>query len=246
MIINLRCNVPHDRRGAAAVELALLVPALLLALGLLVSGGRLWFARTTVNEAAQSAARAASLWLDRRPQRSAAGRAAGPRSLATAWTRCWSISISIDTAAFAVPVGTPSTVTSRILCKVDFSGDLPCRLAVPSSSPSGSAALEHLLRRRNSIFQGQKIARARTRGAASGVERSGDRGFANLLARILPGAGTRSECSSVDVASGGVDREAEQVGDGSNVSAGGVDLAGMQSSRSCRAVRPSPIPKRNR
>ena len=61
MIISLRRHVPKDQRGAAAVELTLLVPALLLILGLLVAGGRLWFARTTVNEAAQSAARAASL-----------------------------------------------------------------------------------------------------------------------------------------------------------------------------------------
>ena len=61
MIISLRHKVPEDQRGAAAVELTLLVPALLLVLGLLVAGGRLWFARTTVNEAAQSAARAASL-----------------------------------------------------------------------------------------------------------------------------------------------------------------------------------------
>ena len=51
----------RDQRGAAAVELTLLVPALLLTLGLLVAGGRPWFARTTVNEAAQTAARAASL-----------------------------------------------------------------------------------------------------------------------------------------------------------------------------------------
>ena len=51
----------RDQRGSATVELTLLVPALLLMLGLLVSGGRLWFARTTVNEAAQTSARAASL-----------------------------------------------------------------------------------------------------------------------------------------------------------------------------------------
>ena len=43
------------------VELTVLVPALLLILGLIIAGGRVWFARTTVNEAAHSAARAASL-----------------------------------------------------------------------------------------------------------------------------------------------------------------------------------------
>ena len=60
MIISSACTAPNQR-GAATVELTLLVPALLLVVGLLVAGGRLWFARTTVNEAAQTAARAASL-----------------------------------------------------------------------------------------------------------------------------------------------------------------------------------------
>jgi Flp pilus assembly protein TadG len=142
MIISGRRNASGDQRGAAAVELALLVPALLLVLGLLVAGGRLWFARTTVNEAAQSAARAASL------ARSAAaatiaGRDAGSQSLATAGLRCSSTSVSISTAAFAVPVGTPSTVTSTILCNVDFSDVfLPGWPGSVDLSGHGSAALD--------------------------------------------------------------------------------------------------------
>ena len=54
-------RVAADQRGSVAVEVALLAPALVLVLGLLVAGGRLWFARTTVVEAAQASARAASL-----------------------------------------------------------------------------------------------------------------------------------------------------------------------------------------
>jgi Flp pilus assembly protein TadG len=110
----------RDQRGAAAVELTLLVPALLLVLGLLVAGGRLWFARTTVNEAAQTAARAASLARSA-DAASTAGRDAGSQSLATAGLRCRSTSVSINTAAFGVPAGTPSTVTSTVSCIVDFS-----------------------------------------------------------------------------------------------------------------------------
>ena len=120
MIITWRRKIAEDHRGAAAVELTLLAPALLLVLGLLVAGGRLWFARTTVNEAAQTAARAASLARSSTAA-IAAGREAGSQSLATAGLRCRSTSVSISTAAFAVPVGTPSAVTSRIFCKVDFS-----------------------------------------------------------------------------------------------------------------------------
>ncbi|HEX6760223.1 MAG TPA: TadE/TadG family type IV pilus assembly protein [Propionibacteriaceae bacterium] len=142
MIISLRRRVPEDQRGAAAVELTLLVPTLLLILGLLVAGGRLWFARTTVNEAALSAARAASL------ARSAAaataeGRDAGSRSLATAGLRCRSTSVSISTAAFAIPAGTPSTVTSTILCMVDFSDVfLPGWPGSVELTGRGSAALD--------------------------------------------------------------------------------------------------------
>ena len=65
-----------DERGAVAAELAMAVPALLLVLGLLVAGGRLWFARTTVVEAANTAARAASL-ARTGGEASAAGRDAG-------------------------------------------------------------------------------------------------------------------------------------------------------------------------
>jgi Flp pilus assembly protein TadG len=143
MIISLRHrNSPADQRGAAAIEMTLLVPVLLLVLGLLVAGGRLWFARTTLNEAAQTAARAASL------ARSAAtaniaGRDAGSQSLATAGLRCKSISVSISTAAFSVPVGTPSTVTSTVLCVVDFSDVfLPGWPGSVLLSGRGSAALD--------------------------------------------------------------------------------------------------------
>ena len=74
-------------RGSATVEITLLIPALLITLGLLIIGGRIWFARTTVNEAANSAARAASL------ARSAAeaatlGRTAANQSLSTNGLRC--------------------------------------------------------------------------------------------------------------------------------------------------------------
>jgi Flp pilus assembly protein TadG len=142
VIITWHRNLAADQRGAAAVELTLLVPALLLVLGLLVAGGRLWFARTTVNEAAQTAARAASL--ARSPTAAiAAGREAGSQSLATAGLRCRSTSVSVSTAAFSVPVGTPSTVTSTILCRVDFSDVfLPGWPGSLQLTGRGSAALD--------------------------------------------------------------------------------------------------------
>ncbi len=112
----------EGQRGSATVEITMLVPALLLTLGLIVAGGRVWFARTTVNEAAHTAARAASL-ARTSGEAAAAGRSAGQQSLSTGGLRCASTSIQINTAAFGVPVGTPATVTSTVSCRVTF-GDL--------------------------------------------------------------------------------------------------------------------------
>ena len=141
-MINSWSKLLRSQRGAAAVELTLLVPALLLMLGLLVAGGRLWFARTTVNEAAQTAARAASLARSTYAA-TAAGREAGAQSLETAGLRCRSTSVSINTAAFGVPAGTPSTVTSAITCSVDFSDVmLPGWPGSMELTGRGSAALD--------------------------------------------------------------------------------------------------------
>ena len=108
-----------DDRGSATVEITMLIPALLITLGLLVIGGRIWFARTTVNEAASTAARAASL--ARSPaEAAAAGRSAAAQSLATNGLRCAAASVEINTAGFGVPVGTPATVTTSISCRVAY------------------------------------------------------------------------------------------------------------------------------
>ena len=97
----------------------MLVPALLLTLGLVVAGGRVWFARTTVNEAAHSAVRAASLARSA-GEAGTAGRSAGEQSLATGGLRCASTTVQVDTAAFGVPVGTPATVTATVSCRIAF------------------------------------------------------------------------------------------------------------------------------
>jgi Flp pilus assembly protein TadG len=129
-------------RGAATVELTLVVPALVLVLGLLVAGGRIWFARTVVTSAAQSAARAASL--ARTPGTAAAdGQDAGRASLTTAGLRCGSASVQVQTAAFAVPAGTPATVLATVRCTVPLADvslpGLPGSLALEGQ---GAAALD--------------------------------------------------------------------------------------------------------
>lgn len=132
----------RDEGGSVAVEIALLAPALVLVLGLLVAGGRLWFARTSVVEAAQASARSASL--ARSPGEAAArGAEAGRSSMTTAGLRCATSSVRVSTAAFAVPVGTPATLTSNVTCAVPF-GDvlLPGMPGAVELRGRGSAALD--------------------------------------------------------------------------------------------------------
>jgi Flp pilus assembly protein TadG len=132
----------RDQRGSAAVEITLLVPALLLTLGLVVVGGRVWFARTTVNEAAYTAARAASL-ARAAGEAAATGRSAGAQSLDTGGLRCASTAVEVNTAAFGVPVGTPATVTAAVSCRVEFTDlllpGLPGSIQLQGS---GAAALD--------------------------------------------------------------------------------------------------------
>ena len=129
-------------RGSASVELVVLVPALVLVLGLLVAGGRLWFARATVVEASESAARAASLARSAGEARDA-GQRAGQRFLDTEGLRCAGVSVVLDVGAFGVPAGTPATVRSTVTCRVPFAD-----LAIPGMPGSitvrsaGGAALD--------------------------------------------------------------------------------------------------------
>ncbi len=135
-------------RGSVTVELTLVVPALVLVLGLLVAGGRLWFARAAVIESAQSAARAASLARDAGSAASD-GRDAGRASLSTAGLRCSAASVEVGTAAFAVPVGTPAVVRSIVTCSVPL-GDVALP-GLPGSirlSGEGAAALDTYRSRR--------------------------------------------------------------------------------------------------
>lgn len=131
-----------DQRGAASVELVILVPVLVLMLAVLVAGGRLWFARASVVEASQSAARAASLARSSGEARDA-GRRAGSRILATDGLRCAGDSVSVDTGAFGVPVGTPATVTASVTCRVPFADlSLPGMPGSITVRSTGAAALD--------------------------------------------------------------------------------------------------------
>lgn len=132
----------RSERGSVSVEFALLVPGLILVLGLVVAGGRLWFARSAVSEASYSAARGASL-ARTAADASSDGAAAGRAALASRGLECTAVSVSVSTAAFAVPVGRPATIISRVSCTVGF-GDvlLPGLPGSITLEATGSSALD--------------------------------------------------------------------------------------------------------
>ena len=103
--------------GAASLEVVVLTPVLVLLLGLLVLAGRVTLARTSVEQAADEAARSASIARTaagaRRAAADGAVRALGRQSL-----RCSRVDVAVDVAGFAVPVGQPARVTATVTCVV--------------------------------------------------------------------------------------------------------------------------------
>lgn len=115
----------EPERGSAALELAILTPALLLLLALVVLAGRVQVASGAVEHAAATAARDASMARTVDAARTAALTAAD-RELAAQDIDCATTSVILDVAGFAVPVGQPAAVTATITCVVSLSD-----LAVP-------------------------------------------------------------------------------------------------------------------
>lgn len=110
------------QRGAVAVEVVLLVPMLVVVLGLVVGGWRLWSARTSVTQSAASAARAASLataGAEARERATGVARA----NLATLGVRCDDLDIVVEAQDFARPPGQPGLVRVELRCAVAL-GDL--------------------------------------------------------------------------------------------------------------------------
>lgn len=107
-----------SQRGLApATELVIIFPALILLLGVIVGGSRIWFARSVVTDAAYSGARAASIERDAE-QADVAGRTATTQRLDMRGITCLRTRVDLDLAGFGVPAGTPASVTEQIRCRV--------------------------------------------------------------------------------------------------------------------------------
>jgi Flp pilus assembly protein TadG len=121
----------RDERGSAAIEAAILAPPLLVLIGLAIVGGRIQVAGSAIEGAAHDAARAASISRTASEAHTNALSAAAA-TLDQQGLHCASLTVDINTAGFAVPVGEPATVSATVTCVVDFS-DLAGADGLPGS-----------------------------------------------------------------------------------------------------------------
>ncbi|HEX6887064.1 MAG TPA: TadE/TadG family type IV pilus assembly protein [Candidatus Nanopelagicales bacterium] len=106
-----------DARGSATVELAVVAPALLALLGLVIMAGRITAAGSAVEQAAAAGARAASLARDERAAERSADHLV-TAALRDQGVRCQETSTRVDTSGFAARIGTPATVSVEVRCVV--------------------------------------------------------------------------------------------------------------------------------
>jgi Flp pilus assembly protein TadG len=109
-----------DETGSATLELAILAPAVLALLSLVIVAGRIEIAGGAVDRASAAAAREASLARTPEAARQAAAQAAMD-SLTGNDLRCSEVSVTVDTSGFSVAVGQAAQVTARISCTVGLS-----------------------------------------------------------------------------------------------------------------------------
>ena len=114
----------HDR-GSATLELAILAPALLVLLGLVIAAGRIEVAAGAVEQAASAAARDASIARTGSAARTVATNTARD-SLRSQGVTCGVLDVAVDTAGFSVAAGLPAQVKVSVACTVPLSD-----LAVP-------------------------------------------------------------------------------------------------------------------
>ncbi|WP_020123811.1 TadE/TadG family type IV pilus assembly protein [Streptomyces canus] len=106
--------------GSAAIEAAILLPALIMFLCMAIAGGRIVTSGAKIDSAAEDAAREASIHRTAAAAQGAAQSAAA-ESLADQGIECASTSVSINTGGLSVPVGQVGTVSATVTCTVNLS-----------------------------------------------------------------------------------------------------------------------------
>lgn len=111
----------RDEQGSSALELVILAPAVLLIISVIILGGRVAIAGQAVQQAAEEAARTASLARTQSDANATAAQAARD-TLDQQGLECTRVTINVDTSGFAAPIGQPATVTATVTCPVRVNG----------------------------------------------------------------------------------------------------------------------------
>lgn len=111
-----------EQGAVHAVELLLCAPFLAAFFVLVVLGGRIAFAGQAVHTAAVDAVRAASIARSAAAAERSAQESA-QTSLANQGINCVTLDVTVDTAGFSRPAGTPARVALTVRCDV-YTGDL--------------------------------------------------------------------------------------------------------------------------
>ncbi|WP_155387171.1 TadE family protein [Catellatospora paridis] len=116
----MRTAMRRGDRGSAAVELAILVPSVLLFFAAVMVAGRYSLARQAGEAAAYDAARTASLARTEATARTEA-RTAALNAYQAAGLTCDPLDARlVDPTGFQEPVGVAATVTVLVVCEVQF------------------------------------------------------------------------------------------------------------------------------
>lgn len=107
---------PRDQRGLSpALEAVLIVPVIVLLIGVMTAGFRLWQGRADTNQVASAAARAASQARSTTEARQRIATVVGANPLP-----CDNPVVTSNLADFSAPIGTAGQVTVTISCRVTF------------------------------------------------------------------------------------------------------------------------------
>lgn len=128
-----------DDEGSTTVQLAVLTPALVLLLLVVIAAGRISSAGLAIDEVATNAARTASIARTASQAQTQAQATAG-QVVAEQHLHCQQTTVTVNTAGFTVPVGQPATVTVTVSCVVTLADlalpGLPGSKALTSSFSS--------------------------------------------------------------------------------------------------------------
>ncbi|GAA4561105.1 TadE/TadG family type IV pilus assembly protein [Planotetraspora kaengkrachanensis] len=108
----------YSDRGSVALETAIIAPAMLAMLVMMIALGRIAIAHGAIDAASRDAARQASIARNPDSARSAALSSA-QAALMREGLAC-SPSVDVDTRAFSEPVGKPAAVTATVTCEIDL------------------------------------------------------------------------------------------------------------------------------